>query len=328
MILEPNCPVCDHTDWQIIGTRVYCRNDIKLTSPYIAKRLRILFEIWAPSKDEIEIHAAFCRQCGFVTHLPRPTGDDVQNKYLFAHKIGSDLQERSANDVSEINRAISLFQSLKHLIDDRKNSRILDFGGNDGRLMSQFLHDGHRCELCDYSNVVIPGVQKIAETEKEIPGDRVYDLIICSHVVEHLADPKPTLQKLAQHLTDAGRIYVEVPMEIWGEAPLPDEPVTHVNYFTPGSMNALLQQSGFAVQSCKLSTYLHPAGHRSLCVEAIAALGRADLPLGGRKIDIHRYLAPGWREEWIRANLFGRLQPTRLLDAARRRLFARGGRAA
>nr|VFJ68508.1 MAG: Methyltransferase domain-containing protein [Candidatus Kentron sp. FM]VFJ71901.1 MAG: Methyltransferase domain-containing protein [Candidatus Kentron sp. FM]VFK10579.1 MAG: Methyltransferase domain-containing protein [Candidatus Kentron sp. FM] len=48
-------------------------------------------------------------------------------------------------------------------------------------------------------------------TERDLsPGER-FDFIVCSHVIEHVADPVGVLATLSGHLSDGGLMYVEVP---------------------------------------------------------------------------------------------------------------------
>jgi SAM-dependent methyltransferase len=44
-----------------------------------------------------------------------------------------------------------------------------------------------------------------------IPGDMQFDLIICSHVLEHLIDPVVVLGHLCERLSDKGRLIIAVP---------------------------------------------------------------------------------------------------------------------
>lgn len=75
---------------------------------------------------------------------------------------------------------------------------------------------------------------------------------------------------LSSHLKKNGLLYVEVPMEVWGRAPLQSEPVTHLNFFTRSSLIFLLQAAGLEVLNCQLSSSLHPSGQRFAALKAVA----------------------------------------------------------
>ena len=61
--------------------------------------------------------------------------------------------------------------------------KVLDYGGGDGRLMQAFQNAGKECYLVDYNQSCIPGVTKLADKIQEV--EQTFDLIICSHVLEH-----------------------------------------------------------------------------------------------------------------------------------------------
>lgn len=116
----------------------------------------------------------------------------------------------------------------------------------------------------------MPGVEHLGCTVDDIPNDRVFNLIVCSHVLEHLAEPREIVEKLAKHLKPEGVMYVELPLEIWNEVPLPVEPVTHINFFTPQSTRALMSLSGLNVMSCLEDMYTTEQGGRAFAIRAVA----------------------------------------------------------
>lgn len=133
-------------------------------------------------------------------------------------------------------------------------------GGGDGRLMQQFLAADCSCDLVDYAAQTVSGVQKRGGTMADLPASERFNWITCSHMLEHVADPLQIVQTLSCHLAEDSVLYIEVPMEIWGRAPLQEEPVTHVNFFTPASLRHLQQRAGLAVPVVRLGSYLHPSG--------------------------------------------------------------------
>jgi hypothetical protein len=131
-------------------------------------------------------------------------------------------------------------------------------------------------------------------------------------VLEHVADPLKIVQTLSGHLAEDGMLYIEVPMEIWRRAPLQEEPVTHVNFFTPGSLRYKLWRAGLAVPVVRLGSYLHPSGRSLLAVRAIAQHGQSSAnPTPPGDMEARRFLNPGPRERLWRYGL----TPRNLLDA-------------
>jgi hypothetical protein len=79
------------------------------------------------------------------------------------------------------------------------------------------------------------------------------DVIILSHVLEHLRDPVGTLALLRQHMTSRGVLFIEVPHTGRGAlrsypdspwAPRHDEP--HLTFFDEQTLGNLLRVAGFA----------------------------------------------------------------------------------
>ena len=85
-----------------------------------------------------------------------------------------------------------------------------------------------------------------------------FDIIVISHVLEHLLLPDECLRQLKQRLNPDGRIFVLVPNyecytsdwfgSAWGWWQVP----VHINHFCVSSMNRLAERSGYAVISTRL----------------------------------------------------------------------------
>jgi SAM-dependent methyltransferase len=159
--------------------------------------------------------------------------------------------------------------------------------------MRGFLAEGARCHLVDFNETTHPGVRRIGATERDLDEMCRYDLIVCSHVVEHVAEPVSVVSTLAAYLKPDGVIYVEVPMEVWSKAPLHNEPVTHVNFFTPVSCRHLVARAKLQTLSCRLGAYLHPTGASYLAVRAVGRLGSVATRLPSGASETAALLSPG-----------------------------------
>ncbi|MBW2142732.1 MAG: class I SAM-dependent methyltransferase [Deltaproteobacteria bacterium] len=72
--------------------------------------------------------------------------------------------------------------------------------------------------------------------------DDSFDLIICSHVMEHLPDTVKTLEELNRITRNRGKIYIEVPHFSWFESFRHYE---HKHFFSLGSLTTLLKEIPF-----------------------------------------------------------------------------------
>lgn len=291
---DPQCPVCRTRAWKLLGSRTYRPDQTGRTTPYVNKRLAVLFTVWFPGESTVTFTSAACGVCGFVCSLPRPEPKDIDAKYEYLSAAPETKNEISQTHQSDARRSADLYRRLHSMLPE--SSSILDFGGGNGRLLSAFIEQGHRCSLVDYSARTLPGIHYAGARLSDLPAGQKFDAIICSHVLEHLAEPGEVVAELKPRLKVSGTLYVEVPLEIWKRPPLPVEPVTHINYFTPASMRVLLERAGFDVLSCDEGLYITEEGGTGKAIRAFARGAANDAtrpgPEGmGMKQTLH-YLAP------------------------------------
>ncbi len=314
---NPCCPVCEANDWEVLGRRTYRRSAIATSSEYVRKRLRVLFEVWYPDRDEVENTSLLCQRCGMVIYSPRPSGDDLDRKYRFLGTLSEDENQQQITARGEAERAQRLWKKLHSQLPGG-TPRVLDFGGGDGRLLRPFAAHGCECFVVDYVDQAVEGVTRLGATLDEVQDSERFEMIVCSHVIEHVAGPRVILQRLREHLVDGGAIYVEVPMEIWRKPPLHEEPVTHVNFFTVSSLRTLLQSSGLMPLRVKLEGYAHPLGHQAFVVAGIGKYTKGRVPpvdYAGRR-EAARLLDPSWTTRLQRSLL----NPGGLMRAISRRV--------
>lgn len=293
MEINPECPVCAARQWEIIGERRYLLSDLPNLSEYVRRRYRVLFEQWAIGQDAVDCKSAMCSSCGFVSNIPRPNEEEIDAKYKLLAALGQDYGARESLPVQR-RRARGLYSFLKPWI--RPDAKILDFGGGDGRLMSVFAKLRHECLVVDYNDSPQRYVRKLGDTIDQLPAGFKVDVIVCSHVIEHVAAPVGVLRALADHLTRPGVLFVEVPMEIWRRAPLHVEPVTHVNFFVPGTLDRCVAAAGLNVIHCQLVSSLHPNGTAKAAIRLLADNRRSPRPRSGVTSEVRTFLNPRWRD--------------------------------
>ncbi|MBI3072318.1 MAG: methyltransferase domain-containing protein [Deltaproteobacteria bacterium] len=182
--------------------------------------------------------------------------------------------------------------------------RILDYGGDRGQLIPSGMGtERHVFEVSDTEPV--PGVRKISrETDLE-PGS--YDLVVLSHVLEHVPKPVPMLATLRDLLRPGSALYVEVPWEryslrftgatnylrrltqhpgllraadfyatafrtTFGFIPPLGFPKLHehINFFTPESLDRACRRAGLCLTTCEQKRLPRACGR----VEVLSALAR------------------------------------------------------
>jgi SAM-dependent methyltransferase len=111
---------------------------------------------------------------------------------------------------------------------------------------------------------------RLADTLADLDDEQRFDVIVCSHVLEHVVQPLAVCRQLVQRLRIGGLLFVEVPLEILGHAPRQREPVTHLNFFSKESLDAMLRLAELRVESCQATVCTVGDGRRRLVVRALA----------------------------------------------------------
>lgn len=204
-----------------------------------------------------------CKRCGLIYTNPRPKQSVISSYYpdeywdmdnengtietlkLFAHRF--------------INKI-----SFKMTIPSKPGGKILDIGCGDGKGLLKMKEEGweaYGVEISDlaaeyvreaYGLNVFTGIVQDAGFE-----DEFFDVIILSHVVEHLSDPKTTLIEVNRILKKDGTLVISTPnadsfeakhfKKYWIGWDLP----RHFYHFTPNTITTLLNKIGFNVMGIK-----------------------------------------------------------------------------
>lgn len=218
-------------------------------------RREFFFRSWAPGVSQLELSVLLCLSCGAVVFTPRPTRHDIEQKYeaLRALGVGPGATAVSAHG-RELDRGRSeLLLALVAARGERstEDPRVLDVGGGDGKLMRAFTDAGWTSFVVDYNTEPLPGVTRLGDTLADVPASARFDAIVCAHVLEHVVDPLSLARQMAALLEPAGRLYAEIPLEIWRGTPIEADPLTHLNYFTGASLARLLQTAGLTVLAAR-----------------------------------------------------------------------------
>ncbi len=250
---QKKCPLCGSVDNVVIHKALikdtYLALDNKRHSSNNYLRNYILFEfVLKRTVAEFHVNFKLCKSCGFIYFSPRPDNIDLQFKY---DKIKNDnstfLMEKARRfiDARQL-RAKEIYRKVTPHI-KKESGRILDIGGADGHCMSFFTND-YSCELLDFEvRNLMPGVKKIGETMSSLKESDVFDMILCCHTLEHIPDVSVFIKSMSKHLCEEGIIYLEVPFGCSKEIYKTFNFLTHINFFSEGSLGYLLNMNGLAV---------------------------------------------------------------------------------
>ena len=135
------------------------------------------------------------------------------------------------------------------------DSYICEIGCGRGALLAKFKGAGYRnvygVEPSDECVKYIKnnhGIDARVGTADNIPFENKFDVIICTHVLEHVLNLGEAVESITRVLSDNGLVYVEVPdlegYDSFDEAS-PLDYITfyeHINHFTISSLNNLFKK--------------------------------------------------------------------------------------
>ena len=189
-----NCPVCNTDHFETIG-----------------------------EKDRYGLHyqTNICINCGLVCTNPRMDQNSYNSYYNLEYRklyVGSS----SATEdffYSQQNRGKKIYDLLmsKNLIADDSSKRILEVGCGAGGILEVFKQKGHKTKGIDLGQEYIKfGIEKYQLDLKygflsDLVIDEKPDVIIYSHVFEHILDLNSELQLIKKIATKNTIIYIEVP---------------------------------------------------------------------------------------------------------------------
>jgi len=273
---QNTCPVCS-------GAHLENLHSLKLVDRYPEPEAQIqrsnsyhrnwlLFEkILKRSTDVVEIEFCFCATCGLIFFSPRPTEADLAVKYQDVSERGDTLvRERRRRVVDQRALRATHIRATLEPHWRKVTGRALDVGGADGHCLGE-LTSTFDCGLLDYeSRDLWSGVRRLGNSLEDLGDAELFDVILCCHTLEHVPDIPPFLAGLVDHLANEGLLYVEVPLGCTGEIYATGNILTHLNFFSEGSLGFVLEQAGLRVVDAACRPVLGSQSYQS----AVVAMAR------------------------------------------------------
>ncbi|MCD6475542.1 MAG: class I SAM-dependent methyltransferase [Anaerolineaceae bacterium] len=202
-----------------------------------------------------------CSKCGLRQLFPRKNDRDLEEFYASCYYISYSMDKKAKN-VRWIKRKIAIAKGILDFIENfrpLKGLRLLDVGAGHGFLLREARNRGalvsgvepsvrHAGRLrVDGFDVQTGSVEQFLSERKD-----VFDVVVLSHVLEHIGSPKTFLITVRRMLSDGGIICVEVPNAYWqtrfGRHPISIH-TAHLCYYTEKTLKAILEISGLTVFS-------------------------------------------------------------------------------
>ena len=153
------------------------------------------------------------------------------------------------------------------LLGVQQGDRVLDVGCGSGRHLAGVLAMGARGIGID-----LPAPAQRRRSWEHVTGDgaflpfadKTFDRVLCTEVLEHVADPTPVLQEIVRVLRPGGRIAVSVPTSFtedvfWRFPGYAHTPGGHIRIFRTGELARLLRQHGLHIYAARYRNSLAAA---------------------------------------------------------------------
>lgn len=149
-----------------------------------------------------------CSRCGLLYFPQAPLHD-----YWSSGGSRSNLAVYTSSEVQRTER-YKFYQYLDWLESELPRGALLDYGCGIGTFLECALERGWQAHGVEVS----PEITQYAQQERKLPvwlltewPSQSYDAITLWDVLEHLEDPRKTLQGLVEHLKEGGVLMLETP---------------------------------------------------------------------------------------------------------------------
>jgi SAM-dependent methyltransferase len=216
-----------------------------------APMVRGLRSIYADQPYDV----ARCGQCGHGVTAPVPTPEELDAIYgrVYLYDV-----HRAVLGEKEY-RARLLAGEIARLRPQAGPFRVLEIGSMFGALLSELARRGIMAQGVELSQAPVQycrerNLEVSCESAEQFaaraPSSR-FQVIVLSHVLEHLLEPRTTIRQLSRHLTPGGHLVVCVPNHRcwhaklagrhWGWWQVP----VHVNHFCESSARRFFESLEF-----------------------------------------------------------------------------------
>ncbi len=196
---------------------------------------------------DIDNEKCTCNNCSLIFSALRLTEQEEKNYYT-GYRDETYNKQRDIctpfykglkilfESVLYIKKRRFAIQSLiqKHVNFSKINS-VLDFGGDTGDMIPLSLNHADRYVYDISRPLLVNGIQELQST------DKLFDLVICAHVLEHKSDPSSLIEQLKTYMHSESFLYLEVPYK--EEYPLPPNTFDeHLNIWNEKSLQFLFDR--------------------------------------------------------------------------------------
>ena len=199
-----------------------------------------------------------CADCNMVYVNPRPKNESLI-KYYTESLASAYFQEFIISPTQDYRIENIVKPRLQFLIDNFPDKgKWLDIGCSSGLLLSEGAKVGWDPYGIEFEATAANaarelGVHIYEKPIEELDIENKFDLVTMFEVLEHVADPKSTLEHCYKAMNKGGHIVITVPniegieFEILEDKHSNIAPPSHLNYFSPQTLTDILVKNGFEI---------------------------------------------------------------------------------
>lgn len=233
------CPLCSGNHAEVICNQRYCLEETSLLPP--------------------ETAVVACSDCGFVFVRSDKSASDYHGYYSQQTKYASSVNASGSGEYElDKKRIAELVNTLTE--GQATDMSVLDIGAAKGGVLVEFQRKGYKelfgvdaSEAC-VKSMLSYGIEACVgslEDKQWTLDPRQFDLVILSHVFEHVFNVAAGLASARRRLAPGGAIYVEVPDAsryiVDGFPPYYFFDPEHINHFDLDSLRLMAANEGLAV---------------------------------------------------------------------------------
>ncbi|WP_457669801.1 class I SAM-dependent methyltransferase [Thiolapillus sp.] len=219
-----------------------------------------------------------CKQCGLMRTNPRPTAATIG--YYYPDNYGPYAGTRiTKNDNSGIaftwkKKIDSILSTKGEALPNTPPGNLLEVGCASGSFLYKMEQIGWNVEGIEFSEKASENARShgykvtTGSLESAQEPDKKYDLIVAWMVIEHLHDPKGSLEKLNKWTEKNGFLVFSIPNSsrlFMNKYSYNLQLPTHLFHFTPDTITALLKKTGWhterIIHQVTLSSLMASAGY-------------------------------------------------------------------
>jgi SAM-dependent methyltransferase len=207
----------------------------------------------------LPVSTHLCKRCGLMWTSPRMTVESLAAFYDLDYRpvyVGCE-QAPEEFFTDQVQRGRSIYDFVAAHFPASGGHTVFDVGCGAGGVLVPFVAAGWRAFGCDLDGqYLLRGRAEGLELEQGdvsvLQKHGQADLVILSHVLEHLSDPRKSLQQISSLTGDSARLYVELPGILSIHKTYGDFLVflqnAHLYHFTLRTLSSLMVEEGFVLE--------------------------------------------------------------------------------